>query len=634
MESRPASRIPKKAVWHVHINRVINPRVAERRRVDIWLDEIGEEIERPRIQKGKSKPEDDRTEMVVPTKIEFVINETPPLNIEALADTGSEMEALAGRGLFPPHLLEDAQKPVALIGAGKSRIHGGSQGVTVHITVPVCREDGTLVRYKCSRVFLYVADIGKKMILGFPFFLRYNLCVVPGMPTFMQVPRFVKSKKGLPRKIRCTREAPPPTPSHTSPNTQSHNRVQLLKNTVANVKMSRHTSKFSTSQEKHTNRSSHEKETKISTNKEYCWQLTCTNSPCSHSPWSDPFDREIPHLCAHCATRSAGSTKELVYAKSPSALPRIEGIHSKKVCTSPFSPAIQKCGPMIHHTVYEKFIDMVPQESKNRRRKGVRKLTVALQGEGSMVHTPPSSPRPPSPMGHQESIHRQWPQIQQVPLAVGENQNKVNSENSSLPSCHADVVSFPSYHSHVVCVASCNEHVLKVQRLTEQAIIPTSAHEDDAGYELYASAPVSIPPWSKALIPTDLAIQGPPGTYARIADRSRLALKHSLHVLGGVVDRSYRGNVKVILYHGSSMPYEVQHGDKISQFILERFSKPPIVLVDELPSSDRGISGFGSSDNSVQDTTKAGSNHITPEPSGKSAHTPLHTNVRHTTLFE
>ena len=432
----------------------------------------------------------------------------------------------------------------------------------------------------------------------------------------MQVPRFVKCKKGLPRKICCTREAPPPTPSHTSRNTHSHNGVQLLKNTVANVKMPRHTNKFSTSQKKHTNRSSHEKKTKFSTNKEYCWQITCTNSPWSHvfhciSPWSDPFYREIPHLCAHCATRSAGSTKELVHAKSRSALPPIEGIHSKKVCTSPFPPAIQKCGPMIHRTVHEKFIDMVPQESKNQRRKGVRKLTVALQGEGPMVHTHPSSPRPPSPMGHQGSIHRQWPGIQQGSLAVDENQNKVNSENSSLPSCLADVVSFPSHHSHVVSLHSCNEHVLKVQRLTEQAITPTSAHEDDAGYDLYASAPFSIPPWSKALIPTDLAIQGPPGTYDVIADRSGLALKRSQYVLGGVVHRSYRGNVKVILYNGSSMPYEVQQGDKISPFILERFSKPRIVLVDELPASDRGISGFGSSSNSVQDTIKAGSNHIT-----------------------
>ena len=106
MESRPASRIPKKAVWHVHINGVITPRVAERRWVDIRLDKIGEEIEERRIRRGKSKPEDDQTEMVVPTKIEFVINDTPPLNIEALGDNGSEMEALARRGLFPPQLLE------------------------------------------------------------------------------------------------------------------------------------------------------------------------------------------------------------------------------------------------------------------------------------------------------------------------------------------------------------------------------------------------------------------------------------------------------------------------------------------------------------------------------------------------
>ena len=69
------------------------------------------------------------------------------------------------------------------------------------------------------------------------------------------------------------------------------------------------------------------------------------------------------------------------------------------------------------------------------------------------------------------------------------------------------------------------------------------------------------------------------------------------------------------------MPYEVQQGDKISQFILDSFSKPPIVLVDELPSSDRGLSGFGSSGSSVQDTTKAGSNHITILNHQESQHT-------------
>ena len=59
----------------------------------------------------------------------------------------------------------------------------------------MCPEDGTLVRYKCLRVFVYVADIEKIIILGFPFFLPYYLCAVPGMPTFMQVPRFAKGKE-------------------------------------------------------------------------------------------------------------------------------------------------------------------------------------------------------------------------------------------------------------------------------------------------------------------------------------------------------------------------------------------------------------------------------------------------------
>ena len=365
--------------------------MAERRRVDIRFGEIVEEIERPRIRRGKSKPEDDGTETVVPAKIEFVINDTPPLTLRRWRTPARKWRPLPEEDYFPSICQRTRRNRSLSSGPGRAAF---MVALKASLTTS---EDGTLVRYKCLRVFVYVADIRKKMILGFPFLLRYNLCVVPGMPTFVQVPRFVKSKKGLPRKIHCTREAPPPTTSHRSRNTKSHNGVQLFKITVANVKMSRHTSKFSTSQEKHTHRSSHKKKTTISTNKEYCWHLTCTNCPCSYvfhcfSPWSDPFYREIPHFWAHCATRSAGSTKELVYAKSPSALLHIDEIHSKKVCTSASSPAIQKWGPMIHRTVYEKFIDMVPQESKNQRREGVRKITVALQGEGSMVHTPPPSP--------------------------------------------------------------------------------------------------------------------------------------------------------------------------------------------------------------------------------------------------
>ena len=59
VQSRPANRIPGKAICHIHITLVIDPRVAERQWVDIWLDEMGEGIERRRMQRDKSKPEDD-----------------------------------------------------------------------------------------------------------------------------------------------------------------------------------------------------------------------------------------------------------------------------------------------------------------------------------------------------------------------------------------------------------------------------------------------------------------------------------------------------------------------------------------------------------------------------------------------
>ena len=111
---------------------------------------------------------------------------------------------------------------------------------------------------------------------------------------------------------------------------------------------------------------------------------------------------------------------------------------------------------------------------------------------------------------------------------------------------------------------------------------------------MYSAADVSILPWSKELVPTDIAIMGLKRTYARIADRSGMALKHSLHVMGGVVDRTYRGNVQVILYNTSHTPYHVSVGDKVSQFVLEQQLKPPISVVESLPVTARGSGGFGS----------------------------------------
>ena len=99
--------------------------------------------------------------MIIPARVEFqqTALSLSDKDLEALVDTGSEMEALAGFQLFDKGALEDAQRPVALIGAGKSCIEGGNQGVTVNLTLPVCKTDGSIVKYKCLRVFIYVAEL-------------------------------------------------------------------------------------------------------------------------------------------------------------------------------------------------------------------------------------------------------------------------------------------------------------------------------------------------------------------------------------------------------------------------------------------------------------------------------------------
>ena len=95
----------------------------------------------------------------------------------------------------------------------------------------------------------------------------------------------------------------------------------------------------------------------------------------------------------------------------------------------------------------------------------------------------------------------------------------------------------------------------------------------------YSAADVSILRWSKELVPTDIAVMGPQGTYARIADRSGMVLKHSLHVVGGIIDGTYRGNVQVILDNASNTPYHGRVWDNVSHFVLERHLKPPISVV-------------------------------------------------------
>lgn len=136
--------------------------------------------------------------------------------------------------------------------------------------------------------------------------------------------------------------------------------------------------------------------------------------------------------------------------------------------------------------------------------------------------------------------------------------------------------------------------VLKIKKFTENAYIPCKANADDAGYDLSSIEKVTIAPNTGKLINTGIGITVPPGTYGRIAPRSGVSTK-SILVNAGVVDRTYTGVVKVLLFNLSNVDFEVDVGNRIAQLILEKIeTNVHVEIVEELETTSRGDGGFGS----------------------------------------
>lgn len=121
------------------------------------------------------------------------------------------------------------------------------------------------------------------------------------------------------------------------------------------------------------------------------------------------------------------------------------------------------------------------------------------------------------------------------------------------------------------------------------------ANPTDAGMDLLASEDRTIPPLSRVIVGTGIFMEIPDGYYGRIAPRSGLAHKYGIDVLAGVVDSSYRGEIRVILYNtDKDESFQVRSGDKIAQMIIEKHYNFQFVEVDELSDTTRGSGGFGS----------------------------------------
>lgn len=135
--------------------------------------------------------------------------------------------------------------------------------------------------------------------------------------------------------------------------------------------------------------------------------------------------------------------------------------------------------------------------------------------------------------------------------------------------------------------------MLKVCKLSSDAQVPTRGDSEAAGYDLYCISDLYIEPWSRQLVSTGISLEIPSGFYGRIASRSSLGVK-GFDVGAGVIDSSYRGEIKVVFINSSSESKKLSKGDRIAQIIFEKYYTFELTEVTELSSSQRGTYGFGS----------------------------------------
>jgi dUTP pyrophosphatase len=134
---------------------------------------------------------------------------------------------------------------------------------------------------------------------------------------------------------------------------------------------------------------------------------------------------------------------------------------------------------------------------------------------------------------------------------------------------------------------------LLVKRLSENATMPVRVDSGSAGMDLSSAVNCVVPARGRLLIPTDLAMTPPIGTYIRIAPRSGLALKFGIDVGGGVADRNYVSAYGVILFNHTDNEFKVNKGDRIAQIIVTKIETPEVEEVNELVKTER-TGGFGS----------------------------------------
>ena len=139
---------------------------------------------------------------------------------------------------------------------------------------------------------------------------------------------------------------------------------------------------------------------------------------------------------------------------------------------------------------------------------------------------------------------------------------------------------------------------LAVKRLRPDAVVPAQAYPGDAGFDLAACERVELAPGTRAVVGTGIAVALPPGHAGLVVPRSGLAARHGLGKVNapGLIDEGYRGEIRVILHNTDlEEAFVVEPGMRIAQLVVVPVAEIEPTEVDELPASERGVRGFGSS---------------------------------------
>lgn len=144
--------------------------------------------------------------------------------------------------------------------------------------------------------------------------------------------------------------------------------------------------------------------------------------------------------------------------------------------------------------------------------------------------------------------------------------------------------------------------IVKVVQLAHAVGLDLPAYQTDgaAGMDLRAavprSAPLTLARGGRALVPTGLIVELPPGYEAQVRPRSGLALRFGLTVLNspGTIDSDYRGEVQVLLVNLGTKPFKIERGDRIAQLVIQRVARAALIVSVEAAATGRGAGGFGS----------------------------------------